>query len=63
VANSLDATAGSSLTNTARDAFNSGAAVAYIAVAVLGVLAAGWSWVALGRAAPGTPSPATRANS
>jgi len=49
VADSFGSTASSSLTDAARDAFNSGAAVAYVAVAVLGVLAAGCAWVALGR--------------
>lgn len=55
VAGSLDPTEGTTLTAAAREAFDSGATVAYLAVAVLGVLAAAWAWIALGRA------PATRA--
>ena len=49
VANSLDSSADSALTTAAQDAFNRGAAVAYLTLAVMALLAAAVAWYALGR--------------
>ena len=47
VAAGLSSSAGASLTDAARDAFDAGARAGYSVIALLGALSAAWAWHAL----------------
>jgi len=58
VAQSLPAKQGAALADVARDAFDRGATVGYVVLAVLAAVAAVWSWFALRRQTATTVTPA-----